>query len=200
MRVFTIDCDNNIAVYAAPEEVPAGDKIHRFTSEKDLGKVLEMLNGDELVQLWNSFAGVTPFDDLKPVKKFTDRKTAVARIWKAVQRLDAPKAANVAQQGAPISNEAAPKAKRSGKKATSPKKAARAKQGATEARDGSKKAEVLELLRRKQGATLAEIMKTTGWQAHTVRGFVSGTLTKKLGLKVESFRTEDKERTYRVSA
>jgi hypothetical protein len=162
MRVFTIDCDNNIAVYAAPEEVPAGDNIHRFTSEKDLGKVLEMLNGDELVQLWNSFAGVTPFDDLKPVKKFTDRKTAVARIWKAVQRLDAPKAAKAAPQGATDE----PKAKRSGKKATSPKKAARAKQGATEARDGSKKAEVLELLRRKQGATLADIMKATGWQAH----------------------------------
>ncbi len=196
MRVFTIDCDNNIAVYAAPEEVPADDNIHRFTSEKDLGKVLEMLNGDELVQLWNSFVGVTPFDDLKPVKKFTDRKTAVARIWKAVQRLDAPKAA----KGAPISIEAAPKANRPGKKATPAKKAARAKQGATEARDGSKKAEVLDLLRRKQGATLAEIMKATGWQAHTVRGFVSGTLTKKLGLKVESFRTEDKERTYRVSA
>ena len=43
-------------------------------------------------------------------------------------------------------------------------------------------------------------MKATGWQAHTVRGFVSGTLIKKHGLKVESFRSEDKERTYRVSA
>jgi hypothetical protein len=55
-------------------------------------------------------------------------------------------------------------------------------------------------MRRKQGATLKDIMKATGWQAHTVRGFVSGTLIKKQGLKVESFRSEDKERTYRVSA
>jgi len=36
------------------------------------------------------------------------------------------------------------------------------------------------------------------WQPHTVRGFVSGTLVKKLGLKVESFHTEEKERTYRI--
>ena len=59
---------------------------------------------------------------------------------------------------------------------------------------------VLDLLRHKDGATTAEIARATGWQAHTVRGFVSGTLTRKLGLRVESFRTEDKERTYRVSA
>ncbi len=37
-----------------------------------------------LIDTWNSFAGVAPFDDLKPVKKFTDRKAAVSRIWKAV--------------------------------------------------------------------------------------------------------------------
>ena len=52
------------------------------------------------------------------------------------------------------------------------------------AREGSKKAEVIDLMRRSQGATLAEIMELTGWQAHTVRGLVSGALTKKLGLKV----------------
>jgi hypothetical protein len=184
MKVFTIDRDNNIAVYASADEVPTGADINSFSSEKELGHLIEMLNGDELVQLWNSFAGVTPFDDLKPVKKFTDRKTAVARIWKAVQRLDAPVAAQAAQ--------GAPKGKKSTKKASPAKKPARA-------REGSKKAQVLELLRRAGGATLAEIMKATGWQAHTVRGFVSGTLTKKLGLKVESFRSDAKERTYRVS-
>ena len=41
-------------------------------------------------------------------------------------------------------------------------------------------------------------MGLTGWQAHTVRGFVSGTLIKKLELKVESFRSKEKERTYRI--
>jgi hypothetical protein len=194
MSTFTIDSDNNITAHA---ELPAGaDATQSFTSQKELAKLTADWPASRLADTWNSFAGVAPFDDLKPVKKFTDRKSAVARIWKAVQRL----ATNAAQQGDAISNVAAPKAEGSTKKATSAKKPARAKQGATEARDGSKKAEVLDLLRRKQGATLAEIMKATGWQAHTVRGFVSGTLTKKLGLKVESFRAEDKERTYRVSA
>ena len=73
-----------------------------------------------------------------------------------------------------------------------------AKKTANVAGDGSKKAEVLALMRRAKGVTLAEIMEKTGWQAHTVRGFVSGTLTKKLGLDVESFRTDDKERCYRI--
>ena len=68
------------------------------------------------------------------------------------------------------------------------------------AREGSKKAEVLTLMRRAKGVTLAEIMEKTGWQAHTVRGFVSGTLTKKLGLKVESFRSDGKERCYRITS
>jgi hypothetical protein len=47
--------------------------------------------------------------------------------------------------------------------------------------------------------TLAEVIELTGWQAHTVRGFVSGTLIKKLGLKIESFRSSEKERTYHAS-
>jgi hypothetical protein len=57
---------------------------------------------------------------------------------------------------------------------------------------------VIDLARRSQGATLAEIMELTGWQAHTVRGFISGTLMKKLGLKVESFRSKEKERTAHI--
>ena len=81
---------------------------------------------------------------------------------------------------------------------TAAKPAAGAQNGATTGRKGSKKAEVLELMGRKQGVTLAEIMKGTGWQAHTVRGFVSGTITKKLGLKVDSFKTADRERAYRI--
>jgi hypothetical protein len=66
------------------------------------------------------------------------------------------------------------------------------------AREGSKKSDVIDLMRRSQGATLAEIMELTGWQSHTVRGFVSGTLIRKLGLNVASFRSNEKERTYRV--
>jgi hypothetical protein len=63
-------------------------------------------------------------------------------------------------------------------------------------RGGSKTAKVLDLLKKPDGATLAEIMKATGWQAHSVRGFISGTLGKKMGLTVTSAKGEDGERSY----
>jgi hypothetical protein len=62
-----------------------------------------------------------------------------------------------------------------------------------------KKDLVLALLQRDEGATLSEIMTATGWQAHSVRGFISGTLRKKLGLTVALLRTDDATR-YRTSS
>jgi len=59
---------------------------------------------------------------------------------------------------------------------------------------------VLALLRRKEGATPAEIAKATDWQNHTIRGFISGTITKKMGLAVESAKTDASERSYRITA
>lgn len=79
---------------------------------------------------------------------------------------------------------------------TSTKKAAST---VTVPREFSKKAVVLDLLRRKDGATMAEIAKSTGWQNHSIRGFISGTIGKKLGLAVESTRTEQGDRRYRVA-
>ena len=55
-------------------------------------------------------------------------------------------------------------------------------------------------MRRKEGATLAEIAKATDWQNHSIRGFVSGHVTKKMRLKVESTKSEEGERTYRILA
>ena len=191
VSTFTIDADNNIAAHPALPE--GADASQSFASQKELAKLTADWPAARLVEVWNSFAGVAPFDDLKPVKKFTDRKVAVARIWTAVQRL----ADDTAPPAAPV----APKSKKATKDATAAKEANTTQPGAekpSEAREGSKKADVLELLRRKQGATLAEIMQATGWQAHTVRGFIAGTVTKKLGLKVESFRNDEKVRTYRV--
>jgi hypothetical protein len=54
----------------------------------------------------------------------------------------------------------------------------------------------LELLKRPDGATLKEIMKVTAWQPHSVRGFLSGTIGKKMGLTVNSTKGEDGERSY----
>ena len=66
------------------------------------------------------------------------------------------------------------------------------------AQRANKKAEIIDLMRRPSGATLAEIMDTTGWQKHTVRGFVS-ILGSKGGLKIESAKNAAGERTYRVA-
>src|SRR5229473_2666876 len=61
------------------------------------------------------------------------------------------------------------------------------------ARAGSKTAQVVAMLRRKDGATLAEIMTQMGWQKHTVRGFMAGAM-KKAGHAVESFKSEKGDR------
>jgi len=67
-------------------------------------------------------------------------------------------------------------------------------------RPGSKAATVLELLQRPQGVGLKDLIKATGWQPHSVRGFLSGIVTKKMGLKVKSIKAESGERRYKVLA
>jgi hypothetical protein len=181
MTTFAIDTDNTITAYLAGDAIPEDQA--RFTSEKELSKIAANWPAERLVEIWNGFAGVPPFGDLKPVKKFTDRKTAVARIWKAVQALTA----TAAPQAAP----AAPKQAKAAKETTEG-------DAAKPAREGSKKAIVLELLRRPEGATLADIQAVTSWQAHSVRGFLSGALGKKMGLAIESIKTPDGARSYRL--
>jgi hypothetical protein len=56
------------------------------------------------------------------------------------------------------------------------------------------------LLKRPQGASLKDLLKATGWQPHSVRGFLSGTVAGKMGLKIQSSKTESGERRYRVKA
>jgi hypothetical protein len=71
--------------------------------------------------------------------------------------------------------------------------------GSAAPRAGSKQAQVIDLFRRAEGATVAEVIAATGWQPHTVRGIVSGTLKKKLGLTVVSAK-EQRGRVYRIPA
>jgi len=192
MTAFAI-LETNVTAYPTVAEAKqavaaAADSDPRLvvTSEAELAS--SPLSVGQLVGIWNGFAGVVPFDDLKPVKKFTDRKTAVNRIWRALQRLaPARDKATAAPQAAPV----APKKARTPKEATAPS-------GSPPARPGTKTAIVLELLRRPEGATLAELMAATGWQPHSVRGFLSGGLGKKMGLTVESLKTAEGARAYRI--
>jgi hypothetical protein len=151
MATFTIDSDNNITVHAA---LPAGAELQSFSNPKELAKLTTEWPASRLVETWSSFAGVAPFDDLKPVKKFKDRKAAVARIW-AVARLS-PDAAQPAPDVAPTKG----KAKKYPAKAPRP---ASGQKGGAESRS-NKKAEVIALMKRAKGVTLAEIEEATGWQ------------------------------------
>lgn len=63
----------------------------------------------------------------------------------------------------------------------------------------TKKNVVLTLLQREKGATLAELMSATGWQAHSVRGFISGTVRKQLGLRMRCVKQEDGASAYRLA-
>ena len=92
----------------------------------------------------------------------------------------------------------APKKAKSARKASPAKKAPKSGKKAGAARDGSKTAKVLDLLKRPDGVTLKELMKATGWQPHSVRGFLSGAVGKKMGLTVASAKGENGERTYSV--
>ncbi len=67
-------------------------------------------------------------------------------------------------------------------------------------RPGTKQALLIDLLTRKKGATIDEAVEATGWQVHSVRGAISGTLKKKLGLAVTSEKPGDGPRRYRILA
>jgi len=169
MKTFTIDADDNISVFSSVEEAGQQAGVERFHSVDQLMALAESWPAIRLVEIWNSLPGV------KPVKKFKDRKTAVARIWTAIERLKPAEA--------PVK----PK----------PDKAAKGKLRRHTGDKNTKTARVLALLKQPAGATLKSLMKATGWQAHSVRGFLSGHLGKKLGLRVKSFQRNG-ERVYSV--
>jgi hypothetical protein len=248
MKTFTIDADNNISVFTSKKEAAAASAtpFDPFTSQSELADVAAEWPMSRLVEIWNSIPGVTA------VTKFTNRKVATERIWKAIQGLgstpltsESPAAEplvvevvpaepepSVVQVGAevvsaePIAEEpelsansepapvepvaeagaqvpdVAPVDPDAGTKATRQKRApktpkmAEPKTGSV--REGSKTATVIALLQRPDGATLEEIMTQMGWQKHTVRGFMAGAM-KKAGYTVESFKSEDGARSYRIN-
>jgi hypothetical protein len=75
---FTIDTENNITAFATKQEAGEGES---FSTQDELAGLAANWPATRLVEIWNSVPGLTP------VKKFTNRKSAVARIWKAIQSL-----------------------------------------------------------------------------------------------------------------
>jgi len=107
------------------------------------------------------------------------------------------KATKKTTAGARRANVAPVKAK-PGKKATPEKKAPRSARN--DPREDSKTAAIIDMLKRPGGATAKDLLKVTSWQPHSLRGFISGTLGKKMGLTVTSTKGEDGERSYSVKA
>ena len=64
----------------------------------------------------------------------------------------------------------------------------------------TKSEKIIGLLKREIGASIAELAKATGWQEHSVRGFISGTLKKKQALDIVTSREGDKDRRYQIKA
>jgi len=208
MKTFTINDSNEIVAFATPAEAAAttATPFDAFASEQELAELAKAWPGSRMVEIWNSLPGVTP------VKKFKDNKTAIQRIWARIQNLGGSAQPQAEQ---PKESAAAPKAKggaraakgapekvKASKKATPAKGAPNAKKMAkgesSVPREGSKMAQVIAMLQRKNGATLAEISEKMAWQAHTVRGFMAGAM-KKAGHEVESFKPEGGVRTYRIN-
>jgi hypothetical protein len=209
MTTFTIDTDNNITAFGSAEEAAAATAtpFDTFASQKELAELAAAWPPERLVAIWNSLPGV------KPVKAFKSAKAAASRIWERIQGLGEgakseaeptkPKAGKKAKGGAQAAKGAPTKGKATkkttaAKNAPKAKKAAKARESAGP-REGSKKAQVIALLQRKNGATLAEIADRMGWKSWTVRGFMAGTM-KKAGYTVESFKPEGGERTYRINS
>ncbi len=124
----------------------------------------------------------------------------------AVEKPEAPKKARAAAR----SRHVTPSKGKSGKNAAPTKKGAKARKQAGEGtrqgsktaggvRQGSKTEKILDLLKRPGGVTTKELMKATGWLPHSVRGFISGTVGKKMDLAVTSAKGEDGERSYSIN-
>jgi hypothetical protein len=171
MKTFTINSENKVTTWDSRAETQQKTTpgAARFSTIDELAQITREWPLARLVAVWNGLPGVTPLN------RFTDRNTAVARIWKTRQNAAEPTKVSRPDRGK----------RRSGSKKTL-------------AREGSKKARILILLNRPKGATIDDIMDATGWQAHSVRGFISGNLIKRMGLKVNSTRRSGGARTYQI--
>jgi hypothetical protein len=162
--LFHLTAEDHIRTSNEPGAADADAGGGSFASEQELQELAGEWPMKRMVEIWNRLPGV------ERVIRFTDRKTAIARIWRAIQ----------------------PRAEKGGK----PARRASQTRHRPVFREGSKAARVCSLLSRPEGATLNQIRSATGWQAHTVRGFISRNLSKP-GRKARSFEREG-ERVYRL--
>ena len=167
-RIYTID-DHGVIVVGDSNKTEVPEGTIAFTSVDEFEALAADWPSSRLLGIWNQLPHTSP------VAKFTDRRTAIRRIWKALEGESAPHDRPVLQA-----------------------KGRKAKGKARTGTPGPTKSEtVIALLRHPGGATLKALMTATGWQAHSVRGFISGQLATKMRLKVKSVK-RDGERVYTI--
>jgi hypothetical protein len=169
-KIFAIEPDSALAVHPA-DEVPAGAIV--FSNQAELAAVSANWPAKRLVDIWNKLPGATTLN------RFTSHQTAVRRIWAAVSERNQ----RIVQENLDPQNTGQPPTAMNRKHSQN--------------HAGSKRETIIALLRQPEGATLKAIMMATNWQAHSVRGFISGQLTKRSHFKVKSFQ-RDGERVYRI--
>ena len=162
MPTFTIDDENRIRALG-PDEAKEITDMLRFNSEREFAELAKQWPATRLVEIWDGITGVTP------VRKFMSRSIAVERIWQAIRNLT------------PAGAEPKPK--------ETPRKAQAAKEAAGGER--SKKDTLIALLSNGAEATIDQLVTASGWQKHSIRGFLSGTLKKQMGLEVISARNSE---------
>jgi hypothetical protein len=154
---FIIHLDNRSEASSLSSKLPKFDGSTTFATEREFRDVVADWPGHRFVEVWNRLPRA------KKVSKFTDRSTAIRRIWKALHELKTATEASLKGDAGKIT-----KAER-----------------------------VTALLSGPSGASLRAIMALTGWQPHSVRGFISAQLSKRMGLKIHSFKRNG-ERIYRI--
>jgi hypothetical protein len=196
MTTFTIENESdNIMLHNSAAEAVTG--AERFSSVEELAELAANWPTARLIDIWNSLPSVTP------VTKFKDKKTAVNRIWNAIQTLGADVASEptpetetesattsdpvaepeevatepaTTEPDANVSEQApdvAPVTAEATKKATRKAKAHTGEKVVKAPRAESKTSRVIEMLKREGGATLEQIMSEMGWQKHTTRAMLS---------------------------
>lgn len=117
----------------------------------------------------------------------------------AYDALGRPRPDQTAAETATPAGKRAEKAARKAKAAQKDTATGNGEQAAPRTRENSKQAQVIAMLRRPEGATIAQVCETTNWQAHTVRGTFAGAFKKKLGLTITSDKAEGSARVYRIA-
>ena len=176
MRIFTLDTGNTIAVSTSTEQRGSKSGAAQFTNQKQFAALTAHWPSGRLVEIWNNLPGV------RKIAKFTDRQTGVSRIWRAIERLEPHGGAHAALGP-----------NKGGSRGRAPGQS----EQPVVARTDTKAARVIALLEQPAGATLKAIMAMTGWQSHSVRGFITAHVRQKMHYRVQSFKRGG-ERVYRI--